>query len=560
MKSIKFIVMILFVVIIEVAVTFLVKNNMAAIAIRAAVIIVVFTILEMAFKNSAKGVIDEVAFELQKIADGEGELSKRFENNENKETEILTNSFNNFMEEFERIILNINSTGERIAKASIDLANDIESVVKGFDGNNDNIMELKNKTQKVVTSVTSQYASTEEVSATITELTESFSSVNINVEETKKLSAETADFAKIGGQAVEDSLEGMKKIESSVKTIEGKALKLGKSSEEIGNIVNLINQISQRTNLLSLNAAIEAARAGEAGKGFAVVADEVRKLADNSKEATGNIETLILDIQAEIKEVVQTIKLGYEEVKNGMVLADNTKLKIENIVGKIDNTSDEIGKIAIAIREQTNAINDINSATGNVVYNSERINELSVEQSIALDTISTKLENVLKFSGTLAEVANALKNIVKTFHIDTSKAIKERDFIEWKDKYSVKVKRFDDAHKNLLRLINKLNKAMLDGKGSSVIGDIMQELVDYTETHFRDEEEIMEKYGYGMLKEQKASHIKFVEKIAKISKDMHNGNVGVSNDIMEFLKDWLIKHIVGSDQQYSEFFNKKGLY
>ena len=73
--------------------------------------------------------------------------------------------------------------------------------------------------------------------------------------------------------------------------------KLEKLSENVGSFVNIINDISEQTNLLSLNASIEAARAGDAGKGFAVVASEIRKLADESKEATKKVESIVEEIQ-----------------------------------------------------------------------------------------------------------------------------------------------------------------------------------------------------------------------------------------------------------------------
>jgi len=129
----------------------------------------------------------------------------------------------------------------------------------------------------------------------------------------------------------------------------------------------------------------------------------------------------------------------------------------------------------------------------------------------------------------------------------------------WDMKYSVGVKMFDDQHKKLFDIINNLFDAMKEGKSKEILGSILDRLLDYTLTHFKDEENVMAKHNYPALDQQKQQHKIFTDKIASLSADHKAGKMVLSIEISNFLKDWLINHIQGIDRQYSEFFNNIGV-
>src|SRR6202035_2564381 len=116
---------------------------------------------------------------------------------------------------------------------------------------------------------------------------------------------------------VDATLTKMKVIAESVGAAARKMEELGKSSDQIGQIIGVIDDIADQTNLLALNAAIEAARAGEQRRGFAVVADEVRKLAERTSKATKEIATMIQNIQDETKTAVLAMESGTKQVEAG---------------------------------------------------------------------------------------------------------------------------------------------------------------------------------------------------------------------------------------------------
>lgn len=129
----------------------------------------------------------------------------------------------------------------------------------------------------------------------------------------------------------------------------------------------------------------------------------------------------------------------------------------------------------------------------------------------------------------------------------------------WKDAYSVQIKEIDDQHKKLVGLINKLDSAMLEGKGRQVMGSILKELIGYCQTHFATEERLMKTHGYPEYQEHKTKHEKMTRKVLDVQKQYETGSVAITIEVMKFLQDWLDKHILGTDMKYAPFLLSKGV-
>jgi len=131
--------------------------------------------------------------------------------------------------------------------------------------------------------------------------------------------------------------------------------------------------------------------------------------------------------------------------------------------------------------------------------------------------------------------------------------------ITWTDSFSVKVVEIDNQHKKLVEMINRLYEAMKVGKSKDVMGEILDNLITYTATHFKTEEKYFDLYHYPEKETHKAEHEKFVETVTKFKNDFESGNAIISIEVMNFLKEWLTNHINGSDKQYTKCFNDQGL-
>ena len=131
--------------------------------------------------------------------------------------------------------------------------------------------------------------------------------------------------------------------------------------------------------------------------------------------------------------------------------------------------------------------------------------------------------------------------------------------LAWKEDFSVKVRQFDDQHRKLIELVNKLHDAMKQGKGAQVLNDVLSSLAAYTQTHFSDEERVMLQNRYPGFSDHKRSHDQLVARVRDFQREVEAGNATVSLGLMNFLKDWLLQHIQGVDRKYGPYLNGKGI-
>ena len=131
--------------------------------------------------------------------------------------------------------------------------------------------------------------------------------------------------------------------------------------------------------------------------------------------------------------------------------------------------------------------------------------------------------------------------------------------VTWNNTLSVSVDEIDMQHKKLVAMINDLYDAMKIGKGKEAVGVILNGLLSYTTTHFQVEEKYFAKFGYPDAEGHKKEHAVFVQKIKEFKEGFETGKVTLTIEVMNFLSDWLLKHIKGTDKKYTKFFNEKGL-
>lgn len=131
----------------------------------------------------------------------------------------------------------------------------------------------------------------------------------------------------------------------------------------------------------------------------------------------------------------------------------------------------------------------------------------------------------------------------------------------WNEKLSVGVKQLDDDHKKLVGMVNQLYDAIQSGHGKDSLGKILDELIGYTKVHFAREEKFFDQTNYADTAAHKKQHADLTKQVLDVQQKYKAGVSGtLSLEVMNFLKNWLITHIQGTDQKYGPYLNSKGIH
>ncbi|KAF1342410.1 methyl-accepting chemotaxis protein [Bacillus subtilis] len=347
--------------------------------------------------------------QLEEIAHGEADLTKKVIVKNKDEFGQLAKSFNSFTHSLSQIMKQISSSSEQVAASSEELSASAEESKSTSE-------HISRAMQMAAESNVKQSSMTEKSAESITELLDSISSVASNTGNIADLSSSMRDKAEIGSKSVNKMLDQMKFIDKSVDSAGNGLQALVASTAEISDISSLITTISEQTNLLALNAAIEAARAGEQGKGFAVVAEEVRKLADETNKSANHIQSVVATIQNESIETVNNIKVVQENVSSGIVLSQETTGNFNEILNLVEQVTSQIQEVAAATQQLTSGVEVIQhtvhtlaAGTKETSANTEAVAKSSEEQLHSMEEISYAAESLSQLAEELQTVINRFK-------------------------------------------------------------------------------------------------------------------------------------------------------
>lgn len=268
----------------------------------------------------------------------EGEIGHKVEIDAKDEFGVLSRSYNQMLDLIIYLITQTQESSNRLAQAS---------------------SEILSATEQQASGAAEQAASISQTTATMEELASTYRQIADNANQVVQMAEASLGSAESGQQAVMNTLDSMEQIKARAQSSANKILQLGERSQQIGQVLSIINNIADQTKILALNAAIEAARAGEAGKGFSVVATEIRKLALSVVDSTGEIETIMIEIQTAANDLVISTEQELKQVGSGVELAHVTGDSLDQILETIEQTTVAAKEISAATQQQKSATEQV---------------------------------------------------------------------------------------------------------------------------------------------------------------------------------------------------------
>ncbi|OEE38474.1 methyl-accepting chemotaxis protein [Vibrio anguillarum] len=272
----------------------------------------IFVILNYIYKpllRLKKAVLD--------LSKGSGDLTRRLEVNGDDDLAQISQGFNLFSENLQKMML-------QISDASQNISSNIEQLGQTAKENERMLLSHSSETEQVVTA--------------ITEMSESARTVAESVTQSNHITDSASKEAKQSIIIVNNAVETVSSLVSDVEQMSERIANMNKDAIKISEVLTVIGAISEQTNLLALNAAIEAARAGEQGRGFAVVADEVRALAARTQNST----TEISDMLTKLLEGTDSVVAAMDKTKNQ---CQTTADKTSEVSGSLNIMSTSVSEI-----------------------------------------------------------------------------------------------------------------------------------------------------------------------------------------------------------------------
>lgn len=253
---------------------------------------------------------------------------------------------------------------------------------------------VKAQSDAVSEQATAERATVEKLVANLQIATDGMGRVAELAQSSNKAASEASTSTENAMKTVQSTVRGMDAIRETISEMEKRIKRLGERSQEISQIVGLINTISERTHVLSLNASMQAAMAGDAGRGFAVVAEEVQRLAENSRQATAQIASLVQNIQIETNDTIATVNKTIDQVVQGSDMARISGDKMRETRETTERLVQLVQNIAESSLGQMKLVESLRVGAGEITESTERTAEqLNAQNQVtsSLVTASQKL-------------------------------------------------------------------------------------------------------------------------------------------------------------------------
>ncbi|NKF26507.1 HAMP domain-containing protein [Pseudomonas sp. BGM005] len=348
----------------------------------AVVVLLVIAAAGMLLANTILRPLTLMKANLDDIAAGEGDLTRRLTITSQDELGELAGSFNRFVDKIHGLVRQIT---------------EMTSQLTGL------VTQVSDQAQRSDRAMERQRHETDQVATAINEMSAAAQEVAKSAQNAAVAAQQTDEEGQTAKRVVAGSI---KQIHALVDDIRSSGVSLDSLQQDVSSIVGVlgvIRSIAEQTNLLALNAAIEAARAGEAGRGFAVVADEVRALASRTQISTQEIQGMIDRLQAGTQSAVEAMRRSSEAGDGTSAQANQAGASLDAMADLIATINSMNAQIASAAEEQTAVAEEINRSVHQI--------------AVAVDNVADETQLGAQTSRSLADLGQRLGKLVGQFRI-----------------------------------------------------------------------------------------------------------------------------------------------
>jgi methyl-accepting chemotaxis protein len=283
------------------------------------------------------------------------------------------------------------------------LRSQVQAIHAGVNSLASTSAEIQATVSQLAASATQSAAAVSQTTATVEEVRQTAKLASQKARQVSESTQGVAQVSQRGEQSVNQAADAMTRIREQMNSIAASILRLSEQSQAIGEIIATVNDVAEQSNLLAVNAAIEAAKAGEQGKGFGVVAQEIRNLAEQSKQATAQVRTILNDIQKATSSAAMITEQGSKAVEAGVLLSTEAGQSILQLAGGVEETVQAATQIAASSQEQLIGMEQAAQAME------------SIKQASAANVASTRqLETAAKDLNTLGQ---QLKTLAERYRV-----------------------------------------------------------------------------------------------------------------------------------------------
>jgi methyl-accepting chemotaxis protein len=293
--------------------------------------------------------------------------------------------------------------GNAFARMSDNLREQIRGLIEGANVLGSAASEIVASTAQLAASASESAAAVTETTTTVEEVRQTAQVASQKAKLVSDSAQKAAQISLSGRKSTEDVAAGMNRIRQQMEAIAASMVRLSEQSQAIGQIVATVEDLATQSNLLAVNAAIEAAKAGEHGKGFGVVAQEVKSLAEQSRQATNQVRTILGDIQKATGAAVMATEEGGKAVEAGTRQTEVAGGSIQALAGSVNEAAQAATQIAASSQQQLVGVDQVAGAM-------ESIKQASTQNVAGAKQLETAARN-------LNELGQQLKQMVERYRV-----------------------------------------------------------------------------------------------------------------------------------------------